>query len=99
MKVHAEHSIFLKNGRSCFCYEDMSQVSSFEKYFIERFPSVYSSYDRKEFKIHPDIISLDEHNEIIGIIDTEPRLVNYQVYPELFLVDSKFCVQNKVYRC
>ena len=79
---------------SCFCYDDMSQVNSFEKYFIVRFQPVYSSYDGKEFKIHPDIISLDEHNEIIGIIETEPRLVNDQVYPELFLVDSKFCVQN-----
>ena len=54
---------------------------------------VHSSYDGKKFKIHPDIISLDEHNEITGIIETEPRLVNYQVYSELFLVDSKFCVQ------
>ena len=41
-----------------------------------------------------EIISLGEHNEIIEIIETEPRLDNYQVYPELFLVDSKFCVQN-----
>ena len=38
-----------------------------------------------------EILTLDVNNEISGVTETEPKLWQYSFYPELFLVDAKFC--------
>ena len=46
-------------------------------------------------KLSPtEIWSMDETDDTINVKIAEPSLYYYDLYPELFLVDSDFCTKN-----